>query len=77
MNKVSPKTEETPKNENMIIAIGSMKTVFTFTTRFLLWIKPKTSKVKKTAKTHVGVWLINSDNGYILLIRITIMETSQ
>ena len=55
MNKESPKTEETPKNENMIIDIGSIKIVFTLTTRSLLWIKPKTSKVKKTAKTHVGV----------------------
>jgi len=31
-----PNTEKTPKTEKVIIAIGSIKTVLTFTTRSLL-----------------------------------------
>lgn len=31
-----PKTDKTPKIESVIIEKGNMKTVFTFTTRFLL-----------------------------------------
>lgn len=51
----SPKTEYTPKNENIIIATGKIKTVLTFTVRSFVWMKPKTSRVKNTIKTQTGV----------------------